>query len=78
MKPDCRYAGASAAVPGSTTATLVGAPPGRYAAQAHQHKNDDHEADWNIVGLPTEPVGLSNGGRVRLRATRFAEATFAD
>jgi uncharacterized protein (DUF2141 family) len=73
---DCRYTGAAPAVRGVTTVLIAGLPPGRYAVQAYHDKNDNHEADRNIVGVPTEGVGFSNGVKIRLRAPRFADAAF--
>jgi uncharacterized protein (DUF2141 family) len=71
---ECRYTGASAAVPGATTVLVAGVPPGRYAVVAYHDKNDNDEVDRNVVGLPTEAVGFSNGVRIGLRAPRFSEA----
>jgi uncharacterized protein (DUF2141 family) len=72
---DCRYTGAAPAVPGATTVIIEGLTPGRYAVQAYHDKNDDHEVDRNIFGIPTEGVGFSNA-RIGLRAPRFGEAAF--
>src|SRR5262249_39029018 len=73
---DCRYTGSAPAVPGVTIVTVVGVPPGRYAIQAYHDKNDNHDADRNIAGIPIEGVGFSNGYKIRVRAPRFSEAAF--
>jgi uncharacterized protein (DUF2141 family) len=73
---DCRYGGAAASVAGVTTVTVTDLPPGVYAAQAYQDKNDNHVVDRNILGLPTEGVGFSNDAPIHLRAPTFCSAAF--
>ena len=73
---DCRYSGAAASAPSVTTVTITDLPPGIYAAQAYQDKNDNHMVDRNILGLPTEGVGFSNDAPIHLRAPTFCSAAF--
>jgi uncharacterized protein (DUF2141 family) len=73
---DCRYSGAARATPGVTTVLVRDVPPGVYAVQAYQDRNDNHEVDRNVLGLPTEGVGFSNDAPIRLRAPTFKSAAF--
>jgi uncharacterized protein (DUF2141 family) len=73
---DCRYGGAAASAPSVTTVTVTDLPPGIYAAQAYQDKNDNHVVDRNLLGLPTEGVGFSNDAPIHLRAPTFYSAAF--
>ncbi len=50
--------------------------PGRYAITVYHDTNDNRRFDKNWLGLPKEAWGVSNNVRPRLRAPRFAEATF--
>jgi uncharacterized protein (DUF2141 family) len=51
-------------------------PAGRYAVSVVHDLNGNRRADTNLVGMPTEPWGVSNGVRPTLRAPRFDEAAF--
>lgn len=48
---------------GDTTATCVfeSVPPGTYGAAAFHDRDDDGELDSNLIGIPSEPVCVSNG-----------------
>lgn len=52
-----------------------GVSPGTYAVAVGHDLNGNRRVDTNFVGLPTEPWGVSNNVRPRLRAPRFEEAT---
>lgn len=60
----------------TTTCTFDDIAPGTYAVAAFLDTNGNQLSDRNFVGMPTEPWGVSNGVRPRLRAPRFAEAAF--
>lgn len=53
-----------------------GVAPGRYAVAIGHDRNDNRRVDTNLVGLPTEPWGVSNNVRPTLRAPRWDEAAF--
>lgn len=50
--------------------------PGRYAVSVVHDLNGNRRVDTNLIGLPTEAWGVSNGVRPTLRAPRFDEAAF--
>ncbi len=60
----------------ATTCVFDNIAPGTYALAAFLDTNGNKVSDRNFVGMPTEPWGVSNGVRPRLRAPRFAEAAF--
>lgn len=47
---------------------------GAYAVSVVHDINDNRKLDTNVFGLPTEPWGVSNNVRPRLRAPKFEEA----
>ncbi len=49
-------------------------PPGRYAVVAIHDLNKNGDLDTNILGIPTEPWGVSQGARPRFRAPTFEES----
>jgi uncharacterized protein (DUF2141 family) len=64
------------AVAGTTTACLPIHAPGRYAVGAYHDRNGDHHLDKNILGIPSERVGVSNDPGYFFRMPRFDEASF--
>lgn len=75
LKP-CRYGVTVAARAGTTIAVVRGVPPGRYAALAYHDRNANGKADRNLIGLPTEDVGFSNGALKGLVKPKFGDAAF--
>jgi uncharacterized protein (DUF2141 family) len=53
-----------------------GVTDGTYAVGVLQDLNGNNQADTNVFGAPTEPWGVSNNIRHRLRAPKFEEAAF--
>ena len=51
------------AAAGSVTVTFPGVPPGDYAVVAYHDENANEELDRNILGVPIEGLGFSNGQR---------------
>ncbi|WP_293372355.1 DUF2141 domain-containing protein [Nevskia sp.] len=51
-----------------------GLPAGRYAVAVSHDLNGNRRTDTNLVGMPTEAWGVSQGVRPWLRAPRFDEA----
>ncbi len=72
----CRYSGAAPATPGVTMVEVRDLPPGVYAVQAYDDRNDNREVDRNVLGLPTEAVGFSNDAPVGLHGPSFKRASF--
>ncbi|MBM4290248.1 MAG: DUF2141 domain-containing protein [Deltaproteobacteria bacterium] len=50
--------------------------PGRYAVSAWHDVNDDHTLNKNWLGVPQEPIGISNNARGLLGPPSFSEASF--
>ncbi|WP_156135373.1 DUF2141 domain-containing protein [Novosphingobium malaysiense] len=75
-REDCPWSAEAPAKAGTTTVTVPGVPPGRYAAQAYWDANGNGKADRNFIGMPLELVGFSNDVRVKLSRPKFAAAAF--
>ncbi len=74
---DCRYSGSAPAKRGVTIVEVRDLPPGVYAVQAYDDRNDNQEVDRNVIGLPTEAVGFSNDPPVPFTGPSFRDAAFA-
>jgi uncharacterized protein (DUF2141 family) len=51
--------------------------PGRYAVVVVDDANGNGDLDRNLLGIPTESYGFSNGARPTLRPPTFDEAAVA-
>ena len=51
-------------------------PPGRYAFSLFHDLNDNGELDANFIGMPKEPIALSNNARARFGPPKFDDAVF--
>jgi uncharacterized protein (DUF2141 family) len=51
-------------------------PAGRYAATAFLDENDNGKLDMNLIGIPTEPLGFSNGATGMMGPPEFSAARF--
>jgi len=65
-----------AAAAEGVTCRFADVVPGRYAVSVVHDLNGNRRVDTNLIGLPTEAWGVSNGVRPTLRAPRFDEAAF--
>ena len=75
--PGCPFHGDATAMKGVTTVRVEGVPPGVYAAQAYDDRNDNEKVDRSPpFGLPTESVGFSNNAAIGLRGPQWAKAAF--
>ncbi len=61
---------------GAGTATFADVPPGSYAVSAFHDLNSNGVLDSNFIGLPKEPVGLSNNPKI-MGPPRFKPAQFS-
>lgn len=61
---------------GAPTATFADVPPGSYAVSAFHDRNGNGVLDSNFIGLPKEPVGMSNNPKIMGRP-RFKPAQFS-
>ena len=69
----CRLTSGVAARAGTLTVQVAAVPPGRYAVQVYHDQNGNSRLDTNMLGIPTEPYGLSRNPSTRLRAPTFEE-----
>ena len=60
----------------SVTITLSNVPAGRYALSVFHDRNGNGQLDRNLMGIPQEPLGFSNGATVRMGPPKFADAAF--
>jgi uncharacterized protein (DUF2141 family) len=52
-------------------------PPGEYALLAYHDENGNGELDFRPLGIPKEPIAVSNGAGRLLGPPRFESAKFA-
>ena len=50
--------------------------PGRYAFSLFHDVNGNGELDTNFIGMPKEPIALSNNAKARFGPPKFADAVF--
>lgn len=58
------------------TCAFTGMPAGSYAVVALHDKNANEKMDTNMVGLPKEPIGFSNGAKIKMGPPSFDDAKF--
>ena len=51
-------------------------PPGEYALSIFYDSNDNGELDTNFIGIPKEPVALSNNARSKFGPPKYKDAVF--
>ena len=51
-------------------------PPGIYAVTVYEDLNNNHKLDHNFIGIPREPVGVSNNPPARFGPPHFGECSF--
>jgi 4,4'-diapolycopenoate synthase len=51
-------------------------PPGIYAVTVYEDLNSNHKLDHNLIGIPREPVGVSNNPSSRFGPPHFDECSF--
>jgi uncharacterized protein (DUF2141 family) len=56
---------------------VEGLPAGDYALLAYHDENGNGELDFRPLGIPKEPIAVSNGAKRLLGPPRFADARFA-
>ena len=62
---------------GGLSLCLGGLPPARYAVSAFHDEDGDGELDANMLGIPTEGYGFSNGAVGAMGPPSFADAAVA-
>ena len=56
--------------------TELDLPPGEYALSIFHDTNDNGKLDTNFIGIPNEPVALSNNARPRFGPPKYKDAVF--
>lgn len=51
-------------------------PPGTYAASTYEDLNGNGKLDHNLIGIPTEPIGVSGDSSRRFGPPRFDDCSF--
>lgn len=51
-------------------------PAGTYGIVALHDKNSNEKMDTNMVGFPKEPIGFSNGAKIKMGPPSFDDAKF--
>jgi uncharacterized protein (DUF2141 family) len=51
-------------------------PPGEYALSIFYDSNNNGELDTNFIGIPKEPVALSNNARPKFGPPKYKDAVF--
>jgi uncharacterized protein (DUF2141 family) len=56
--------------------TELDLPPGEYALSIYHDTNDNGDLDTNFIGIPKEPVALSNNARPKFGPPKYKDAVF--
>lgn len=66
----------SDALDGDLVRTELQLPLGDYALSVFYDKDDDGELDTNFIGMPKEPIALSNNAVAKFGPPKYADAVF--
>ena len=64
------------AMEGEIVVATVKLPPGDYAISIFYDVNANGELDTNFIGIPKEPVALSNNAKARFGPPKYKDALF--
>ena len=56
--------------------TFENLPEGEYAVSAFHDENDNKELDTNFIGIPKEPIGISNDAKGFMGPPKYEDAKF--
>lgn len=59
---------------GQTIVIPIELKPGRYALSVYHDENNNEKLDANFIGIPKEPVGLSNDHRPKFGPPNYKKA----
>ncbi|GLP96421.1 DUF2141 domain-containing protein [Paraferrimonas sedimenticola] len=62
---------------GEAKSVQVELPHGEYAIYAYQDSDGDNELDTNWIGIPKEPVGVSNNAKGSMGPPKYKDAKFS-
>ncbi|MCB1690818.1 MAG: DUF2141 domain-containing protein [Halioglobus sp.] len=65
------------ALDGELVRTELQLPPGEYALSVFYDRDDDGELDTNFIGIPKEPVALSNNVVPKFGPPSYSDAVFS-
>lgn len=57
--------------------TTFNLTPGEYAISLYYDRNNNGKMDTNFIGIPKEPVAVSNNARARFGPPRYEDAVFS-
>ncbi len=58
------------------TVVFEGLPKGEYAVSAFHDENDNKKMDTNFIGIPKEPIGISNDAKGFMGPPKYKDAKF--
>jgi uncharacterized protein (DUF2141 family) len=64
------------ASPGNVTLSFAGVAPGSYAVTVYHDENGNGKLDSNWIGIPKEPVAVSNNAKGRMGPPKYKDAMF--
>jgi uncharacterized protein (DUF2141 family) len=62
---------------GELVSTVLQLPPGEYALSIFYDSNDNGKLDTNFLGIPKEPIALSNNARAKFGPPKYKDAVFS-
>lgn len=65
------------ALEGDLVRTEVVLPPGEYAVSIFHDRNNNGELDTNFIGMPKEPIAMSNNARPKFGPPKYEDAVFS-
>jgi uncharacterized protein (DUF2141 family) len=66
----------SDALDGELVRTELQLPLGEYALSVFYDKDNDGELDTNFIGMPKEPIAMSNNAVAKMGPPKYADAVF--
>ena len=64
------------ALDGEVVKSQFSVPPGEYAFSIFYDENGNGELDTNFIGIPKEPVAISNNARPKFGPPKYKDAVF--
>ena len=64
------------ALDGEVVRTELALPPGEYAFSIFYDSNNNGKLDTNFIGIPKEPLALSNNARAKFGPPKYEDAVF--
>lgn len=67
----------SDALVGDLVVANIELPPGEYAISMYYDANGNGEMDTNFIGIPKEPIALSNNAKAKFGPPKYQDAVFS-